>query len=151
MFLLFVINLFSPYFTLFRFNISLLFLCDFSKNTPSFIHLKITSKQFEPFTRKSFACCFCCFVQLGLNVRKKRATKNVKLVLQHCCKTSWIAMLRVYHPLSNLLTTWFVAKEGLMWLENAQHRYSTSFAAMLQNKLHVFRCPFFRTFGRSCR
>ena len=27
-----------------------------------------------------------------------------------------------------------------------QHRYSTRFAAMLQNKLHVFCCPFFRTF-----
>ena len=26
---------------------------------------------------------------------KKRATKNVQLVLQHCWKTSWIAMLRV--------------------------------------------------------
>ena len=30
-----------------------------------------------------------------LKVPKKRATKNVQLVLQHCCKTSWIVMLRV--------------------------------------------------------
>ena len=29
---------------------------------------------------------------------EKRATKNVQLVLQHCCKTSWIAMLRVLPP-----------------------------------------------------
>ena len=28
----------------------------------------------------------------------KRATKNVQLVLQHCCKTCWIAMLRVLPP-----------------------------------------------------
>ena len=27
-----------------------------------------------------------------------------------------------------------------------QHRYSTRFAVMSQNKLHVFGCPFFRTF-----
>ena len=33
---------------------------------------------------------------------EKRATKNVQLVLQHCCKTSWIAMLRVLPPTSNL-------------------------------------------------
>ena len=33
---------------------------------------------------------------------EKRATKNVQLVLQHPCKTSWIAMLRVLLPTSNL-------------------------------------------------
>ena len=33
-----------------------------------------------------------------LKGREKRATKNVQLVLQHCCKTSWIAMLRVLPP-----------------------------------------------------
>ena len=27
-----------------------------------------------------------------------------------------------------------------------QHRYSNRFAAMLKDKLHVFCCPFFRTF-----
>ena len=29
----------------------------------------------------------------------KRATKNVQLVLQHCCETSCIAMLRVFPPM----------------------------------------------------
>ena len=29
----------------------------------------------------------------------KRATKNVQLVLQHCCKPSWIAMLWVLPPM----------------------------------------------------
>ena len=29
----------------------------------------------------------------------KRATKNVQLVLQHSCKPSWIAMLRVLPPM----------------------------------------------------
>ena len=31
-----------------------------------------------------------------LKVRKKRATKNTQLVLQYCCKLSWIAMLRLF-------------------------------------------------------
>ena len=65
---------------------------------------------------------------------EKRATKNVQLVLQHCCKTSWIAILRVLPPMftslgergslfnigvltnrngANLLTTWFVARQVL--------------------------------------
>ena len=30
-----------------------------------------------------------------------------------------------------------------------QHRYSTRFVAMLQDKLHVFCCPFFRTLRES--
>ena len=29
---------------------------------------------------------------------------------------------------------------------NVQHRYSTRFVAMLQRKLHVFCCPFYRTY-----
>ena len=29
----------------------------------------------------------------------ERATKNVQLVLQHCCKPSWVAMLRVLPPM----------------------------------------------------
>ena len=41
-----------------------------------------------------------------------------------------------YHQCSNLLTTWFVARQVLYVWYKAQHRYSTRFA--------VF-CPFFRT------
>ena len=52
--------------------------------------------------------------QLGAGT-EKRATKNEQLVLQHCCKMSWIAMIccAFYHPCSNLLTTWFVARQVL--------------------------------------
>ena len=32
-----------------------------------------------------------------------------------------------------------------------QHRYSNRFAAMLQNKLHVFCCPFFRTLNEKIK
>ena len=38
----------------------------------------------------------------SLKVRKNRQQKNVQLVLQHCCKTSWMAMLLVLPPTSNL-------------------------------------------------
>ena len=57
-----------------------------------------------------------------------------------------------YHPCSNLLTTWFVVRQVWCGWYNAQHRYSTCFETMffsvLQNKLHVFCFPFFRTFSR---
>ena len=33
---------------------------------------------------------------------EKGATKNVQLVLQHYCKTSWIALLHILPPKSNL-------------------------------------------------
>ena len=37
-----------------------------------------------------------------LKVRKNGQQKNMQLVLQHFCKTSWIAMLLVISPTSNL-------------------------------------------------
>ena len=39
-------------------------------------------------------------------------------------------------------TTRFVQDRFDSWVENVQHRYSTRFAAMLQNKLHVFAACF---------
>ena len=39
------------------------------------------------------------------------ATKNVQLVLQQCCKTSWIAMLRVVLPMFRPVNNLIVAKQ----------------------------------------
>ena len=39
--------------------------------------------------------------------------------------------------------TWFDRFDG--W-QNEQYRYSAHFAAMLLDKVHVFCCPFYRTF-----
>ena len=52
----------------------------------------------------------------------------------------------IIHSRSNLLTTWFAARQVWCGWLKAQHRYSARFAAMLQDKLHVFCCPFFRIF-----
>ena len=49
--------------------------------------------------------------ELSLKVWKNGQQKTLQLVLQHCCKTSWIAMSRILPPTSNLLTTWFVARQ----------------------------------------
>ena len=47
---------------------------------------------------------------------EKRATKKVQLVMQHCCKASWIGMLRglltSFKPVNNLIC----CKTGLMWV-----------------------------------
>ena len=45
------------------------------------------------------AVCFDLHIWKGT---EKWATENVQLVLQHCCRTSWIAMLHVLPPTSNL-------------------------------------------------
>ena len=39
---------------------------------------------------------YCPFPPRAPYTTVKRATENVQLVLQHCCKTSWIAMFRCF-------------------------------------------------------
>ena len=48
----------------------------------------------------------------------------------------------IIHSRSNLLTTWFAARQVWCGWLKAQHRYSARFAAMLQDKLHVFFARF---------
>ena len=59
------------------------------------------------------------------------------LVLQHCCKTSWIPMCALYHPHKTCLATNQVVNRFERGWQNAHHRFWTRFAAMLQNKLSV--------------
>ena len=59
------------------------------------------------------------------------------------------AMLRVWPPTFKSVTTWFFARQVWTWVAKHEHRYSTCFAAMLQDKLYVFGCPFFSTFSPS--
>ena len=63
----------------------------------------------------------------------------MQLVLQHCCKTSGEAILRVLPP------TFKPVKQQIRLLISLNEsgkthniRFSTRFAAMLQNKLHIF-------------
>ena len=45
---------------------------------------------------------------------EKRATKNMQLLLQHCCKTSWKAMLHVLPPT-------FKPVNNLIWCKTGLH------------------------------
>lgn len=65
----------------------------------------------------------------------------MQLLLPHCCKTSWIVMLRVLPPaFEPALQPFFY----VWW--NAQQPYSTGFAAMLHVARFFCCCPFYRTF-----
>ena len=80
---------------------------------------------------------------------EKSATKNMQLLLQHCCKTSWLEMLRVLPLTSNMLCN----KSGCCVLpsgwQNAQRRFSTRFAAIIAKQVARFCCPFYRSFSVS--
>ena len=70
----------------------------------------------------------------------------MQLVFQHCCKTSCKAMLRLLLPSSkafNLLQDRF----DLWVVKRATSLFNSRFAAVMQNKLHVFCCPFYRAFS----
>ena len=75
----------------------------------------------------------------------RRATKNVQLVLQHCCRNSNVARFTTHvRPcLARNKVVRFVFVGG----KTRQHHYSTHFAAMWQNKLRAFCCPFYRFLG----
>ena len=86
----------------------------------------------------------------------KVGDKNVQLVLQHCCKMSWIAMLCVLPPsfkpvleqirllqVARVLTpdwinytgvTWLVAKQ--VYLEPVKHATCTDFVAKIRTTLY---------------
>ena len=73
----------------------------------------------------------------------KRATKNVQLVLQDCCKTSWIAMLRVlptmFKPVNNLIC----CKTGLMWVVKRATSLFNSFRSNLAKQVARVLLPVF--------
>ena len=54
-------------------------------------------------------------------------------------------MLHVYHQSSNMLPP-DLLKDRFAVGQNVQRRYSTRFAAMLQDKLYVFCTLFYRAF-----
>ena len=71
------------------------------------------------------------------NGQKKRATN----VLQHFAKRVEKRCCAFYHPSSNLLTTWSVARQVLCGWYSAQHRYSTRFAASWKIFVARFSVP----------
>ena len=71
---------------------------------------------------------------------EKQATKNIQLVLHHCCKTSRISSLSCTK--SSCWQVW-------AWVVKRAKSLCNSFAAVVQNKLHVFCRLFFCTFQYS--
>ena len=71
----------------------------------------------------------------------------MQLVLQHCCKTSWRAILSPTN-----YTCVPTNHASLFWMENVEHSFSTLSAAMLQNKLHdfIFRATVLKTKRIKC-
>lgn len=68
------------------------------------------------------------------------------LVLQRCCGTGWVAMLRVlpltFKPVNNLIC----CKTGLMWVVKRKTSLFNLFCSGVAGwRLHVFCCLFFRT------
>ena len=55
----------------------------------------------------------------------KQATKNVQIsVLQHCCKTSWIALLHVLPATNSYCRLWIVAAERRQGVQNSSTFYN---------------------------
>ena len=74
----------------------------------------------------------------GCKATVKRAAKQVQPVLQHCCKTSWLAMLRALPPTFKFDWQQIRLRGFFTWVAKRHHRYSTRFAAKSQDRLHVF-------------
>ena len=74
---------------------------------------------------------------------EKRATKNVQLVLQHCCKTSWKAMVRVlpltFKPFNNMIC----CKTGLVWVVKRATSLFNSFCSKVARQVVRFLLPVF--------
>ena len=72
---------------------------------------------------------------------------NVQPVLQHWCKTSWIAMLRVsphtFKPVNNLICY----KTGLMWVIKRATLLFNSFCSTIARKVACFLLPVLRTYS----
>ena len=66
----------------------------------------------------------------------------MQLFLQHCCKIGWIPTLRVFPPTSNLSCNQSCCSQ--VWTRVVKRATSL----FLQNHLHVFFCPFYRTFKK---
>ena len=71
----------------------------------------------------------------------KRATKYVQLVLQHCCKPSWIAMLRVLPPMFDPVLQ-EIRMQGLFsWVVKRATSLFNSFCSHVAKQIERFLLP----------
>ena len=73
----------------------------------------------------------------------KRATKNVQLVLQHCCKNSWIAMLLVFHPHQTCLCNKSGCWQVWTWVVKRATSLFSSFYSNVAKQVSRFLLPVF--------
>ena len=74
---------------------------------------------------------------------EKRATRHVQLVLQYCCKTSWIAMLRVFPPTFKPVNNLICCKTGLMWVVKRATSLFNSFCSNIARQVACVLLPVF--------
>ena len=75
--------------------------------------------------------------------KENRATKNVQLVLQHCCKTSWIATLHILPPWFKPVNKLICCKTGLMWVVKHATLQFNSFCSNGARQVARFLLPVF--------
>ena len=80
-------------------------------------------------------------VAVQLRVTVKKATKNVQLFLEHCCKTSWIAMLRVLPPTKTNLATLFIARQVRTWVVKRATSVFNWFCSNVAKRVARFLLP----------
>ena len=105
---------------------------------PSVSHFLISLPFLHDFDVKS--------VILRFKVRKNGQQKACNLFCNIVTKRVAKRCSASYNPHQTCLATNQVVNRFERRWQNAQHRSSTRFAAMLPNKLHVFCCPFYRIF-----
>ena len=77
----------------------------------------------------------------SLKGTEKRATKNVQLVLQHCCKTRWIAMLHVLPPIFKPVNNLICCKTGFAFLGEKGKDESEKGRELKERNLSPSRLP----------
>ena len=71
----------------------------------------------------------------------RRQQKNAQPFLQHCCKTSSIAMLCVLPPTKTNLATWFVARQVRTWVVKRATSVFNSFCSNVAKRVARFLLP----------
>ena len=76
--------------------------------------------------------------QFAYKASVKRATKNIQLVMQHYCKTSWKAMLCVLPLSSKPVNNLICCRTGLMWVVKRGTWPRNSFCSNVANQVACF-------------
>ena len=107
------------------------------------LHLVSTLIIVEKQSQVRYPTCMSIFSHNVAKGTEKRTTKNVQLVLQHCCKTSWIAMLRILPPMFKPVNNLICCQTGLMWVVKHTTLLFNSFWSNVARQVAHFLLPVF--------